>query len=77
MKDRAAGRRPYPSDVSDDEWEFAVSYLTLMDEHAPQREYPLRELFNAVRWIVRTGASWRYLPHDFPPWSAVYQQMRR
>lgn len=77
MKDRAAGRRPYPSDVSDDEWEFAVTYLTLMDENAPQREYPLRELFNAVRWIVRTGASWRYLPHDFPPWQAVYQQMRR
>jgi len=77
MKDRPAGRRPYPSDVADEEWEFVVSYLTLMDEDAPQREYPLRDLFNAVRWIVRTGAPWRYLPNDFPPWHAVYQQMRR
>ena len=77
MKDRAAGRRPYPSDVSDEEWEFVAPYLALMDENAPQREYPLRDLFNAVRWIVRTGSPWRYLPHDFPPWEAVYQQMRR
>jgi len=77
MKDHISGRRPYPSDVSDDEWEFVVSYLTLMDENAPQREYPLRKLFDGVRWIVRTGAPWRYLPHDFPPWQAVYQQMRR
>src|SRR6188768_2827759 len=77
MTDRTAGRRPYPSDVSDEEWEFVAPYLTLMDENAPQREYPLRDLFNAVRWIVRTGAPWRYLPNDFPPWHAVYQQMRR
>jgi hypothetical protein len=39
-------RKNYPSDVSDDEWSFCVSYLTLMDEGAPQREYPLREVFN-------------------------------
>ena len=36
-----------------------------------------REVFNALRWIVRAGASWRMLPHDFPPWEAVYQQTRR
>jgi transposase len=48
-----------------------------MREDAPQREYPLRELFNALRYVVRTGCQWRYLPHDFPPWAAVYQQARR
>jgi len=77
MKDRTAGRRPYPSDVSNEEWEFVAPYLALMDENAPQREHALRDLFNALRWIVRTGSPWRYLPHDFPPWEAVYQQMRR
>jgi transposase len=45
-----------------------------MSEDARQREYSLRELFNGVRWIVRTGAAWRRLPHDLPPWSAGYQQ---
>jgi transposase len=70
-------RKSYPSDVSDAEWEFLVPYLALMREDAPQRDHPLRELFNGLRWVVKTGAQWRYLPHDFPPWEAVYQQARR
>ena len=48
-----------------------------MDVHAPQRQHNLREVFNALRWIVRAGAPWRMMPNDFPPWEAVYQQTRR
>jgi len=70
-------RQIYPSDVSDDEWGFVVPYLTLMTEEAPQREHSLREVFNGLRWIVRTGAQWRMMPHDLPPWAAVYQQTQR
>ena len=70
-------RKPYPSDVTDAEWEFLVPYLALMREDAPQRAYDLRDLFNAVRYVVKTGCQWRFLPHDFPPWAAVYQQARR
>lgn len=44
-------RKPYPTDVSDEEWSFAAPYLTLMDQHAPQREHDLREVFNALRWL--------------------------
>lgn len=42
-----------------------------------QREHDLREVFNGLRWVVRTGSPWRYMPHDLPPWEAVYQQTRR
>lgn len=70
-------RNPYPSDVGDDEWAFVAPYLTLMTEDAPQRDYPLREVFNAVRWLARAGAQWRMLPNDLPPWYTVYQQTRR
>jgi len=70
-------RKSYPSDVTDAEWEFLLPYLTLMREDAPQREYSLRELFDALRYVVKTGCQWRFLPHDFPPWTAVYQQARR
>jgi len=70
-------RKPYPSDVTDDEWQFVLPYLTLMRLDAPQREYDLREVFNALRWMARAGADWRLLPHDLPPWPAVYQQTRR
>jgi transposase len=67
----------YPSDVSDEEWEFCAPYLTLMDPEAPQRKHHLRALFNAVRYVAKTGVQWRYLPADFPPYDAVYQQSRR
>src|SRR4051794_33135376 len=70
-------RKPYPSDVTDEEWDFVAPYLTLMKEDAPQREHDLREVFNGMRWIVRTGSPWRYLPNDLPPWEAVYQQGQR
>lgn len=70
-------RKAYPSDVSDDEWAFVAPYLTLMREDAPQREYSLRELFNGLRYIVRTGVQWRYMAHDMPPWHTIYQQTRR
>jgi len=70
-------RKSYPSDVMDAEWEFLLPYLTLMREDAPQREYLLRDLFDALRYVVKTGCQWRFLPHDFPPWTAVYQQARR
>ena len=56
---------------------FVAPYLTLMTEGAPQRRHDLRAVFNAVRWMVRAGAPWRYLPGDLPPWPAVYQQTQR
>ncbi len=70
-------RQPYPTDVSDDEWAFVAPYLTLMDGAAPQRRHPLREVFDGLRYIVRSGLQWRAMPHDLPPWAAVYQQTRR
>lgn len=70
-------RKGYPSDVSDDEWAFVASYLTLMREDAPQREHSLREVFNGLRYIVRTGMQWRMMPNDLPPWYTVYQQTQR
>src|SRR5215207_5134293 len=73
----ARTRSPYPSDISDEEWSFVVPYLTLMTADAPQRDHDLREVFDALRWIVRTGAPWRYIPNDLPPWHTVYQQTQR
>ena len=70
-------RKSYPSDVSDDEWAFVAPYLTLLREDAHQRTHDLRDVFDGLRWVVKTGAQWRYLPGDFPPWPAVYQQARR
>src|SRR5271166_2075669 len=69
--------QPYPSDVSDAEWQFVLPYLCLLPEDAGQRVHNLRDSFDALRWLVRSGAPWRYVPKDFPPWEMVYQQSRR
>src|SRR5512134_3357144 len=70
-------RKSYPSDVGDEEWSFCAPYLTLMKEEAPQRDHSLREVFNALRYLGRTGCQWRMIPNDLPPWFVVYQQTRR
>ncbi len=63
-------RKPYPSDVSDEEWSLVAPCLLLQREDAGQREHDLR-------YIVKTGAPWRWMPNDLPPWAAVYQQTQR
>ena len=60
-----------------EEWEFCAPYLTLMDPKAPQRRHNLRALFNGLRYMAKTGVQWRYLPANFPPYHAVYQQAQR
>ena len=77
MKKPPRKYKPYPSDVNDEEWSFVVPYLTLCRLDAAQRDYDLRWVFNALRWLVRTGSPWRMMPHDFPPWYAVHQQTQR
>jgi transposase len=74
---RSGRRRGYPSDVTDEEWEFVLPYLLLCREDSVHREHDLREVFNAVRYVAKTGCPWRWVPGDLPPWAAVYQQMRR
>lgn len=74
---KPAPRKAYPSDISDEEWALAAPCLTLMREDAGQRDHPLRELLNGLRYLVRTGVPRRSMPHDLPPWDAVYGQATR
>src|SRR5437763_12375091 len=53
------------------------SLCDLDDRRSAPREHDLREVFNGLHWTVRTGASWRMMPHDLPPWAALYQQTQR
>lgn len=77
INNNISSRSAYPSDVADEEWRLLLPYLTLIREDAGQRQYPLRELFNALRYLVHTGCGWQYLPHDLPPWSICYHQWKR
>lgn len=71
------GRQPYPSDVSNEEWAFVSPYLILFPLDAGQRRHELRDVFDALRHLVRSGCPSRILPNDLPPWSLVCQQTQR
>lgn len=58
------GRKPYPSDISDEEWSLIIPYLLLMKEDAEQRHHDLRELFNGLWYVIRYGIAWRAMPND-------------
>lgn len=76
-KKKTPHKTGYQSDCSDEEWAFVAPHLTLMKEDAPQREHPLRKVFDALRYMVRAGCPWRMIPNDLPPWHAVYDQAQR
>lgn len=64
-------RQPYPSDLTDAQW-HAIKDLVPTPKPGPQEPiYDRREIVNAILYQKRTGCQWRYLPHDFPPWSSV------
>lgn len=69
-------RKPYPSDVSDYEWALVAPYLAPA-RNRRQRERPLCEVFNGLRYVVKNGIPWRAMPNNLPLWAAVYQQSQR
>lgn len=68
-------RQPYPDDLSDDEWERLAPILNSVKKiQGRPPKYPRREVLNALFYLLRTGCSWRHLPHDFHPWKSVFAQ---
>ena len=72
-------RRNYTTDVTDQEWQLL--HPQLPKAHPPgsrgrPREADLREIINALFYLLRTGCQWRNLPHEFPPWQTVYTYFR-
>ena len=64
-------RTPYPSDITEKEWERIASILTEEKNRGRKREVDLREVLNAILYLLAEGCQWRALPHDFPHWSTV------
>jgi putative transposase len=84
MDPKKPTRQPYPSDLSDDQWELIKKMIPQPPNGGPQEHlwgeaslYSRREIVNALLYVRRTGCQWRYLPHDFPPWDLVYSYFQR
>lgn len=74
---RSAPRKRYPSDLTDAEWEFIAPLLPMPALRGRHRVTDLREVLNAIRYLVRSGCEWRMLPTHFPRWQTVYSWFRR
>jgi putative transposase len=69
-------RRRYPSDLSDAQWAHLAPLLPAVRSGGRPRAHPLREVIDALRYVLRGGIAWRALPHDYPPWQTVYHYFR-
>jgi putative transposase len=70
-------RTAYQSDLTDAEWSCLQSYLPAPKANGRPRVYTLREILDAIFYVLKSGCAWRLLPHDFPPWKTVYHYFRR
>ncbi len=69
-------RKPYPTDLSDEQWAL-IDPLLPKKKRGRNAQHSPREMINALLYLARTGCQWRMLPHDLPPWEAVYAFWRR
>jgi putative transposase len=70
-------RETYPTDLSDAQWIHLQPYLPTPKAEGRPRTHSLRDVLDAIFYVLKSGCHWRLLPHDFPPWSTVYYHFRR
>jgi putative transposase len=70
-------RKPYPTDLSDEEWKYIEPHMPTPKGHGRPRIHSLREILNATFYVLRSGCQWRMLPNDFPRWPTVYHYFRK
>jgi putative transposase len=69
-------RKTYQTDLSDEEWSYIEPHLPAPKAPGRPRLHPLREILDAIFYVLRSGCAWRLLPHDFPPWKTIHHYFR-
>ena len=69
-------RTPYPTDLTDEQWKLVEPFLPEAKPGGRPRNTDLREVLNALFYLIRTGCQWRMIPHEFPPWKTCYNYYR-
>lgn len=70
-------RSAYPTNLSDAEWQILEPLLPTERPGGRHRQYPMREIINALEYISRGGCAWRLMPRDLPHWRTVYEYFRQ
>jgi putative transposase len=68
--------KPYPTDLSDQEWELIKPLLERPQGRHGQQHYSLQRIVDGCFYVLRGGIAWRMMPHDLPPWENVYYHLR-
>ncbi len=63
--------KPYPSDLTDEQWSLVEPFIPVYPGGRP-RKTAMRDVLDAILYVLRSGCQWRYLPKDFPPKSTVW-----
>lgn len=71
VEQKAMARKPYPSDLTDAQWSLIEPLIPPEKHGGRHRSASMREVFNAIFYLLRSGCAWRALPHDLPPWGTV------
>src|SRR6266851_1477102 len=71
------GRRAYPSDLTDAQWELLEPLIPQPSLQGRRPFVSRREVVNAILYVLRSGCPWRLLPHEYPKWQTVYYNFRR
>lgn len=66
----------YDTDLTEEQWELLAPLIPPPKSGGRRREADVREVINAILYVVRTGTQWRLLPSDFPRWQTVYRYYR-
>ena len=72
-----APRKPYPTDLTDQEWACIQHLVPTAKPGGCPEKHPKREILNGIFYVLRSGCAWRLLPHDLPPWQLVYHYFWR
>ena len=70
-------REPYPSDLTDVQWEELAPLIPLAKPGGRPRTVDMREVINGILYVLRSGCTWRMMPHGLPPWSTAWGYFRR
>ncbi len=68
---------PYPTDLTDNQWELLGPLLSPSCKRGPKHGADLRYVVDAMLYVTHTGCQWRFLPSEFGPWTRVWSQFRR
>ncbi len=69
-------RKSYDSDLTNEEWDIIKPLLPPPNKEGTPRKVNIRKVINAINYLLKSGCSWRLIPHDFPKWQIVYYYFR-